>query len=89
MVQKIITKIKLWVKNHIIDDVPPHLGDLFEGKKVNNLAKQIRIKKHRQYVESCVLEIRSNITLQAIENGCVDDNTRQLFIKYNDYLKKI
>lgn len=32
MVQKIILKIKEWIKNHIIDDVPPHLDNLFDGK---------------------------------------------------------
>ena len=32
MVQKILLKIKEWVKNHIIDDVPPHLNNLFDDK---------------------------------------------------------
>jgi hypothetical protein len=33
MVQKILLKIKKWMRRHIIDEVPPHLDDLFDGKK--------------------------------------------------------
>jgi len=33
MVQKIILKIKSWVCTHIIGEVPPHLDELFDGKK--------------------------------------------------------
>lgn len=89
MMLSLVNKIKKWVRSHIIDDVPPDLGDLFDGKKVKNISKHIRFRKHKSYVESRVLEIRSMITIQAIENGCVDSELRELFVKYNNYLKKL
>jgi len=33
MVQKIIMKFKTWWAKHIVSEVPPHLDDLFDGKK--------------------------------------------------------
>jgi hypothetical protein len=35
MVQKIMVKLLLWWKNHIADDVPQHLDDLFDNKNTN------------------------------------------------------
>ena len=89
MILSLVNKFKKWVRSHIIDDVPPHLEDIFDGNKINNLSKHLRLRKHKSYVESRVLEIRSMITIQAIENGCVDKELRKLFIKYNEYLKTL
>ena len=35
MVQKIMIKLLFWWKRHIADDVPQHLGDLFDNKNTN------------------------------------------------------
>lgn len=56
---------------------------------MNEFKKFVRLRKHKSYVESRVLELRSNITIQAITTGCADEHTRVLFLKYNNYLKKL
>jgi len=53
------------------------------------LKDYLRYKKHKQYVESRVVELRSKITMESIETGCADKHTRRLFLKYNEYLKNI
>ena len=49
----------------------------------------LRLRKHIQYMYSRVLEIRREILLEAIEDRKVDDKKVELFIKYNDRLKKL
>lgn len=56
---------------------------------MKNFRQYLRKQKHKSYVESRVVQLRSQITMEAIENGCVDENTRQLFLKYNEYLKSL
>ena len=53
----------------------------------NELQKYLRYKKHISYVESRVVQLRSNICKQAVLYGNVSNITRQLYLKYNDYLK--
>ena len=33
MVQKILLRLKEWWRNNIVDNVPPHLDNLFDNKK--------------------------------------------------------
>ncbi len=56
---------------------------------LNNYKKYFRRHQHYLHVETRVLELREKITIQAIETGCVDRIDRTLFVKYNDYLKKL
>ena len=58
-------------------------------RRLHILKEYLRYVKHKQYVESRVVELRSKITMEAIEFGCADKQTRILFLKYNEYLKKI
>tara|TARA_Y100000589_G_scaffold327052_1_gene368124 strand:+ start:7016 stop:7210 length:195 start_codon:yes stop_codon:yes gene_type:complete len=53
------------------------------------LKDYLRYKKHKQYVEERVVELRSKITMEAIETGCADKQSRRLFLKYNEYLKNL
>jgi len=53
----------------------------------NELQKYLKYKKHVSYVESRVVELRSSICKQAVLYGNVNDITRKLYLKYNDYLK--
>ena len=66
---------------------------LILGKKNKKIMvgfrKYIRFQRHKNYIEKRVLELRSKITIEAIETGCADELTRTLFLKYNDYLKNI
>tara|TARA_R100000734_G_C3215964_1_gene29296 strand:- start:189 stop:380 length:192 start_codon:yes stop_codon:yes gene_type:complete len=52
----------------------------------NKLGAYIRRRKHTQYVESFVTQLRGKIASQAIMYGNVDKRTRDLFLKYNSYL---
>jgi len=49
----------------------------------------MRLKKHILYVEKRVLELRGEICKQAILYGNVDQDVRQLFLKYNAYLRSL
>ena len=53
------------------------------------MIKLLRKVKHIRYVESYVTELRSKICSQACLYGSVDSKTRDLFLKYNDYLIKL
>jgi len=53
----------------------------------NELQKYLRYKRHVSYVESRVVQLRSNICKQAVLYGNVSNITRELYLKYNDYLK--
>jgi hypothetical protein len=48
-----------------------------------------RYKRHVLYVEKRVLELRSSICNEACLYGSVDTFTRDMYLKYNDYLVKI
>ena len=47
-----------------------------------------RLKRHIQYMYDRVLEIRREILLEAIEDRKVDDHKVELFLKYNNRLKR-
>ncbi len=51
------------------------------------LKEYLRYKRHVNYVESRVVELRNQICQQAVMYGSVDNLTRDLFLKYNEYLK--
>ena len=53
------------------------------------MIKLLRKIKHIRYVESYVTELRGKICSQACLYGSVDGKTRDLFLKYNDYLIKL
>jgi hypothetical protein len=49
----------------------------------------IRKLKHKRYVEKIVTEMRGKVCSQAIMYGSSDVVTRNLYLKYNAYLKKL
>ena len=49
----------------------------------------IRKQQHIKYVEACVIKQRDQIMKSAILYGKVDSVSRELFLKYNDYLIKL
>ena len=58
-------------------------------RRLNVLKEYLKWKKHVSYVEKRVVEVRSKICRQAVQYGTVDNTTRDLFVKYNEYLKRI
>ena len=58
-------------------------------KRLHILKEYLRYKKHISYVETRVVDLRRKITKEAIETGCANKQTRILFLKYNEYLKKL
>ena len=58
-------------------------------KRLHILKKYLKYKKHISYIEKRVVELRASICQQACLYGSVDTSTRDLFLKYNDYLKRI
>ena len=56
-------------------------------RRLHILREYLRYKRHISYVESRVVELRSSICRQAVMYGTVDNLTRDLFLKYNEYLK--
>ena len=58
-------------------------------RRLHILKEYLRYKKHIKYVEERVVELRSKITMEAIETGCVDKQSRRLFLKYNHYFKSL
>ena len=51
------------------------------------LIKYLKFKKHMGYVETRCMSLRNSICRQACKYGNVDEVTRKLYLKYNDYLK--
>jgi hypothetical protein len=49
----------------------------------------IRKQQHIKYVEQCVIKQRDQIMKSAILYGRVDSVSRELFLKYNEYLIKL
>ena len=58
-------------------------------KIMSRIGKYLRTRKHIDYVEKQVLELRAKICKQAIECGCADVFDRKMFLKYNAYLKEL
>ena len=58
-------------------------------RRLHILKEYLRYRKHISYVEKRVVNLRSKITIEAIETGCADKQTRRLFLKYNEYLKTL
>ena len=56
-------------------------------RRLHILREYLRYKRHVSYVESRVVELRNQICQQAVMYGSVDNLTRDLFLKYNNYLK--
>ena len=56
-------------------------------RRLHILREYLRYKRHVSYVESRVVELRNSICRQAVMYGTVDNVTRDLFLKYNEYLK--
>ena len=52
----------------------------------DELKKYLRYKKHYDYVESRVVELRNKICQDAILYGTIGTTTRRLYLKYNKYL---
>ena len=55
----------------------------------DELIKYLKYKKHCHYVESRVVELRAKICKDATMYGTIGTITRQLFLKYNNYLIKL
>ena len=55
----------------------------------HELINYLKYKKHLSYVETRLMNLRNKICKQAVLYGDVDDVTRQLYLKYTNYLKKI
>ena len=55
-------------------------------KRLHILKQYLKYKRHISYVESRVVELRASICKQAVMYGTVDNVTRDLFLKYNNYL---
>ena len=56
-------------------------------RRIHILKEYLKYKRHIAYVEKRVVEVRSKICRQAVLYGTVDNVTRELYLKYNDYLR--
>lgn len=48
-----------------------------------------RILRHKRYVEKRVTELRSEICMDAIHNGDINQLKRHWLLKYNEHLKHL
>ncbi len=55
----------------------------------HELKQYLRYKKHYNYVESRVVELRNKICKDATVYGTIGTRTRELYLKYNNYLLKL
>jgi len=55
----------------------------------SKLGAYIRRTRHIRYVEAYVTHMRGKVASQAIMYGVVDNQTRDLFLKYNSYLVEL
>ena len=55
----------------------------------HELKQYLRYKKHYNYVESRVVELRNKICQDATRYGTIGTRTRDLYLKYNNYLIKL
>ena len=53
------------------------------------LIKYLKYKKHYNYVEKRVVELRNKICNDAAMHGTIGVTTRKLYLKYNEYLRKL
>ena len=53
----------------------------------HELVKYLKYKQHVYYVEARCMELRNSICRQACKYGNVDELTRKLYLKYNNYLR--
>ena len=51
------------------------------------LKEYLKYKKHVYHVENRVVELRSKLCNESIMYGVVNKTTRELYLKYNDYLR--
>mgnify|MGYP004299008387 CR=1 FL=1 len=65
------------------------LNKLKDQKHMKKIGAYLRKQKHKSYVEKMVTEMRAKVCSQAIMYGNVDKNSRDLFLKYNNYLRKL
>jgi hypothetical protein len=55
----------------------------------NELIKYLKYKKHYAYVEKRTVELRAKICNDAAMHGTINTITRNLYLKYNNYLLKL
>ena len=55
----------------------------------NELIKYLKYKKHYAYVEKRTVELRAKICNDAAMHGTINTITRDLYLKYNNYLLKL
>ncbi len=53
------------------------------------LERYLRYRKHIDTIEKRVVELRNKVCKQALLYGNVDEVTRELYFKYNQYLQYI
>ena len=55
----------------------------------DELIKYLKWKKHYAYVEKRTVELRAKICHDAATHGTINVTTRDLYLKYNNYLLKL
>ena len=55
----------------------------------DDLKRYLKYRKHYNYVESRVVQLRAKICNDATKYGTIGTITRQLYLKYNNYLIKL
>ena len=55
----------------------------------HELLNYLKYKKHVSYIETRLMQLRNQICKQAVLYGDVDNITRTLYLKYNNYLKQL
>jgi len=55
----------------------------------DDLKRYLKYRKHYNYVESRVVELRNKICRDATLYGTIGTTTRRLYLKYNNYLIKL
>ena len=56
---------------------------------MRRMGRYIRKLRHKRYVEDMVITMRGRVCKQAILYGNVDKRTRELYLKFNEYLRKL
>ena len=56
---------------------------------IMNFFLKNRKRRHIEYVEKRVVELRKQIADQAVHFGYIDQMARTQFLRYNEYLKKL
>ena len=55
----------------------------------DELIKYLKYKKHYAYVETRVVQLRNKICRDATLYGTIRTTTRNIYLKYNNYLIKL